>query len=77
MWFTPGRYLFKQWNVLGHRHDLRACHLLHKGIAFLVIGVCMASEQNLDVGELEPEILDRFGFPRAPIIAADDADSTD
>ena len=50
----------KRRHVLGHRHHLRAGQLLDHGIAFLVVAVRVAAEQDLDVGELEPELLDRL-----------------
>ena len=40
--------------------DLRAGQLLHQRIAFLMIAVRVVAEQDLDVGELEPELLDRL-----------------
>jgi hypothetical protein len=46
-------------HVFGERHHLRAGNRLHRGVALLVIAVRVAAEQDLDVRELEPELLDR------------------
>ena len=53
-------HAFERRHVLRHRHHLRAGQLLDERVAFLMIAVRMAAEQNLRVGELEPQLLDRL-----------------
>src|SRR5439155_25308341 len=48
----------KCWHVLRHRHHLRARHLLHQRITFLMIAVRMTAEYDFDVGNLESQLLD-------------------
>jgi hypothetical protein len=44
--------------ILSHRQDLRPGHLFDQSIAFLMVTVRMISQQNFDIGKLEPELLD-------------------
>ena len=56
MLLAAGLHRLQRRHVLGHRHHLRAGHLLDQGIAFLMIAVGVVAEQDLDVGELEAEV---------------------
>ena len=60
MLFAAGLYRLQRRHVLGHRHHLRAGQLFDQRIAFLMIAVRVVPEQDLDVGELEPELLTDF-----------------
>jgi hypothetical protein len=46
-------HLFECWHILGHRHDRCAGELLDERIAFHVIRMRVAAEDDLDVGVLE------------------------
>ena len=48
--------VLKRGHILVHRHHLGAGQLLDQSVAFLVIAVGMAAEQDLDIGELEAQI---------------------
>src|SRR5258705_4804826 len=62
-------------HVLGHRDDLPTGELLHLRVTFLVVAVCMVAEQDLDVGELEPEVGDRLlDDGHVPLVRAVDQD---
>ena len=50
----------KRRNVLSHRHHLGAGSLFDQGITFLMIAMCVVSQQDLSVGEFEPQLRDRL-----------------
>lgn len=53
---AAGRYRLQRGHIFLHRHHLRPRQLLEQGVAFLMIAVSVSTEQNADVGELEPEL---------------------
>jgi hypothetical protein len=55
MLFAACLHVLKCRYVLGHEHRLRAGHLLERGIAHLVIRMCVAREKDLGVLHLEAE----------------------
>ena len=71
MRLAAGAHALERRNVFLHGHDLGAGQLLDQRIAFHVIGVGVAAEDDLDVGGLEAELLHRgenqrhVGFVRA------------
>ena len=75
MFLAAGFHRLERRDVLGHDHHLGAGHLLDQGVAFLVIAVRVVPEQNLDVGELEPQIRDRLlDRSHVPLVGAVDED---
>jgi hypothetical protein len=43
-------------NILGHRHGFGAGHLDDHGIGFLMVAMCMAADNNLDVREFQTQL---------------------
>ena len=75
MFLAAGFHRLQRRHVLGHRHHLRAGQLFDHRIAFLVVAVRVAAEQDLGVGELESELLDGLLNRRhVPLIRAVDED---
>ena len=57
--FLPARLdRLQRVHVFRHRNHLRAGEVLHHRVAFLMVTVRVVAEQDLDVGELEPEVGD-------------------
>ena len=50
-------HCLKRRNIFRHGHHLRASQLLDHGIAFLVIAVRVAPQEDLRIGELESQLL--------------------
>ena len=59
MRLVAGPDLHQRGHVLLHGHHLRARQFFHQGVAFHVVGMRVAAEQNLDVGEFESQLLHR------------------
>ena len=57
-------HAFQRGHVLLHRHDSRAGQFLDERVPFHVIAVGMTAQDDLDVGETEPELFHRLAEQR-------------
>ena len=62
MFLAARLHRFEIRHVFRHRHDFCSSHLFYQRIPFLMVSMSVRSEQDLDIGKLESQLLDRLFY---------------